>query len=227
MSRPLRSTVAALLLLASGAAQAADPVPAGGAAVVEARGVTPAKVHPNPRLKLAYRRFAIANLDGSSLWLDGAQLDGYPLSRRYIRAGIELEGGAAKVAVEGQKGTFGYGLLGLSAGFQYPARVTPFVEGRFAGGVLGGRLESQTATALPPGVTLPTTPAATWIYLGGIEAGVELYAVSRVYVSAAIGWTRSTWHGLDYAAMKQNPIGGVKFKDLTGDSVALKIGFGL
>src|SRR5262245_19781064 len=78
--------------------------PAGRAAVaapVAQATAEPEDDHANPRLTLSYRRFSIAHLDGSGLWLEGAQLDLYPLSRRWIRAGIELEGGAGSTAITG------------------------------------------------------------------------------------------------------------------------------
>src|SRR5262245_55005402 len=79
--------------------------------------------HPNPRLKLAYRRYAIANLDGSTVWLDGAELDAFFLSRRWIRIGVELSGATGRAAIEGNGLRVGAGLAGVIAGFQYPARV--------------------------------------------------------------------------------------------------------
>ncbi len=204
----------ALALLAPAAASAASD------ATIEA--ATPA--HPNPRLKLSYRRFALANLDGTPLWLDGAELDVYPLSRRWVRAGFELEGGGAHASLDGNGASLGYGLLGVSAGVQYPWRVTPFVEGRFAGGVLGGSLDQPLGVG---GASVSGTSAATWMYGGGIDVGAELYTARRFYLSAAIGWIRTTWHGVDLAAMEANPTGGMQFKDLTGDSFTFKLGCGI
>ena len=105
--------------------------------------------------------------------------------------------------------------------------MTPFVEGRVAGGILGGKLDAPLAIAAAPGVTVNTGTAATWIYGGGIDAGVALYSVGRAYLSASIGWVRTTWHGIDYTAMSRDPLGGMKYKDLTGDSVTFKLGLGI
>ncbi len=180
--------------------------------------------HVNPRFKLSYRGFAISNLDGSPLWLNGAQLDAYFVSRRWFRAGVELEGGAAHADLSGYGASLGYGLAGLTLGVQYPARVTPFLDGRFAAGVLGGRFDGSVNVGT---TTVSDASAVTWIYGGGLEAGVEVYTVGRVYVSAAVGWVRTTWHGVDLPAMLANPSGGMQFKDLTGDSFTFKIGLGI
>jgi hypothetical protein len=192
---------------------------------VDAPGVEAAKpAHPNPRLKLSYRRFSIANLDGTPLWLDGAELDVYPLSRRWVRAGFELEGGGAHASLDGNGASLGYGLLGASVGVQYPWRVTPFVEGRFAGGVLGGSLDQPITVG---GVSVSGSSVATWMYGGGLDVGVEIYTVRRFYVSTAVGWIRTTWHGADLAAMQADPAGGVQTRDLTSDSFTFKIGCGI
>ena len=186
--------------------------------------VSPPARHPNPRVKLSYRRFAIAGLDGGPIWLDGAQLDDYFISRRWVRVGGELEGGAGHVNVLGMDATLGYGLAGLSAGFQYPARVTPFVEGRGLAGVLAGELQGTLSVA---GATVQSASAVTWIYGGGVEGGIETYVVGRWYFSGAVGWVRTTWHGVDAPAMMQQPSAGVRWKDLTADSLTFKLGVGL
>src|SRR5439155_1757035 len=82
-------------------------------------------------------------------------------------------------------GSVRYGLVGVTAGVQYPARVTPFLEGRFVGGVLEGQLDG----ALTVGeTTYRGNSATTWIYGGGLETGVEVYLLRRLYLSAALGW---------------------------------------
>ena len=102
--------------------------------------------------------------------------------------------------------------------------MTPFVEGRFAAGVLGGRVDGAITIG---NKTLSDTSVATWIYGGGFDGGIEVYAFRRAYVSAAIGWVRTTWQGVDYAAMVQNPTGGMRYRELTGDSVTFKLGLGI
>ena len=43
----------------------------------------------------------------------------------------------------------------------------------------------------------------------------------------AIGWARPTWMGVDYPAMKADPAGGMRFKDITNDTVTFKLGIGI
>jgi hypothetical protein len=180
---------------------------------------TPEREHDKPLFKVSYRRFSVSNLDGSAIWLDGAQLDLYVLSRRWIRVGFELEGGGGNATLlVGTNANLGYGLVGLTAGFQYPWRVTPFVEGRVAAGLLGGHLDG-------PGFL--TGQATTWLFGGGIDAGIEFYTWKRMYVTAALGWIRTTWQGPDVAAMIANPSAGMISKDLTGDSLTFKLGLGI
>lgn len=185
---------------------------------------TPQREHPNPRLKASYRLFAISGLQGGQLWLDGAQVDAYAISRRWARVGVELEGGGGNATLATTPARLSYGLLGLTAGVQYPARITPFVEGRFVGGVLSGQLEGALTVA---GTTYSGQSATTWMYGGGIETGIEAYIYGRSYVSLGIGWMRSTWHGVDVLTMMQNPSGGMAYKNLTGDTFTLKVGLGI
>lgn len=180
--------------------------------------------HVAPRLKVSYRLFSLSGLDGGAMWLHGAQLDAYVLSRRWVRIGVELEGGGGSATLAGTGALLRYGLAGLTAGVQYPARVTPFVEGRFAGGVLSGALDG----ALTVGTTTYTgTTATTWMYGGGVESGIEVYVYRRAYLSGAVGWMHTTWHGVDVPAMMQNPQAGMAYTDLAGDTITLKIGGGI
>ncbi len=180
--------------------------------------------HANPRFKATYRAFSLAGLNGKSMWLDGAQIDVYPLSRRWIRAGFETEGGTGATSLQGAPTAVAYGLFGLTAGFQYPARVTPFVEGRFAGGVLSGTVEGALTVG---GSTYGDGAVLTYLYGGGIEGGVEVYILGRSYLSAAVGWMRASWHGLDVAEMMANPQGGMAYKDLKSDCFTFKVGIGI
>jgi hypothetical protein len=208
--------ISAFILWSAGASVAlAEPE-----ATVVARPVA----HEAPRLKVSYRLFSLAGLDGGAMWLHGAQLDAYVVSRRWLRIGLELEGGGGSASLAGTGAMLRYGLLGVTAGVQYPARVTPFVEGRFAGGVLSGALDG----ALTVGATTYTgSTATTWMYGGGLESGVEVYVYKRAYLSAALGWMHTTWHGVDVPAMMANPAAGMAYTDLAGDTVTLKIGGGI
>jgi hypothetical protein len=184
-----------------------------------------AKPHANPRLKLSYRRFAISHTDGSALWLDGAQVDAYYLSRRWVRLGVEGQGGGTRSQLLSTPANLAYGLFGLNAAVQYPWRVTPFLEGRFAAGFLNGKLDGPLTFG---NLTLNAdTSTTTWMYHGGLETGLEVYTVNRLYISAAVGWVRSTWRGPDVAAMMLAPQEGLKLKDITGDSFTFKVGFGI
>jgi hypothetical protein len=197
-----------------------------GTTSVSAATSPPGVEHPNPRLKLSYRRFAVSNLDSTEVPLQGLQLDVYPLSRRWVRGGFEIEGGKGRAALNGGSADVRYGMLGVTAGFQYPARVTPFVEGRLVGGVMAG---SQDGVVTVPGtsVSISGTSAATWITGRGLDFGAELFTLGRAYFSASIGWLRTTWGGVDYAAMMRDPSGGLRLKNLSNDSFTLKVGVGI
>jgi hypothetical protein len=188
----------------------------------------PEKPHANPRLKLSYRNFGVASfVDGSTIGLQGAQLDVYPYSRRYFRVGLEAEAGGGGTTVKGNAANLWYGLGGLSIGFQYPMRVTPFVDGRFAAGALGGHYSGAVGQVAGMPVVVDNANATTLMYVGGIDAGVELYAVSRVYVSASLGWAHPVYTGVDYAAMMSNPSGGMQLKQISADTFTFKLGVGI
>lgn len=182
--------------------------------------------HANPRLKLSFRSFGVTNLDGSAVSLKGGQVDLYPVSRRFFRMGIEAEAGSGDTTLSGSTANLWYGLGGVTAGFQYPARVTPFVEGRFAAGALGGSFSGTIANVGGQAIS-GTTSATTFLYVGGVDAGVEVYTVSRLYLSAAIGWAHPVYTGFDYAAMQQNPSGGMQVKQIAADTFTFKLGIGI
>jgi hypothetical protein len=202
-----------------GAPARASPPP-----VEHSVSAAPKHEHDNPRLKLSFRQLWIANLDGSQVPLHGGQLDVYPLSRRWVRLGLELEGGAGSATVDTHGVNLWYGLAGLSLGVQYPARVTPFVEGRFAGGVLGGSLAQ--AVQVTPGLSLSSASTATYLLTGGIDVGIEFYVSSRFYVSAAIGWVHSIYGGVDYAALTSSTPALV-YKGIAADAFTFKFGIGI
>jgi hypothetical protein len=194
------------------ATAAASPAPAGPWAA-------------RPRLALSYRRFAISNLDHSAVPLEGLELDLYPISTGWLRAGFEVEAGRGQAAASGSDVDLRYGMGGVTLGLQYPGRLTPFVEGRLTGGVLAGTLDG----ALPMSggsVSAGGTSAATWIYGRGVDVGVELYTIGRLYLTGAVGWLRTTWRGVDTAALAADPTGGYQLKDLTDDSFTFKLGVG-
>ena len=107
-------------------------------------------------------------------------------------------------------------VAGLTAAFQYPWRVTPFVEGRFVAGFIGG----DTGTLLGKAIT-------TYAWAGGIDVGAEVYLAGRLYVSAALGWVHPVYRGIDVAYARSHPVSDPKYRDISGDSFTFKLGFGL
>ena len=188
-------------------AEPVEPLAAGASPIVVREAPTPVAVdHPTPRLKLSYERYSAGNIDGSAMPLEALQLDMYALSWQWLRGGFDLEAGRGHATLSGASASVKYGLVGANLGLQLPGRVTPFVEGRFAGGVLGGTLDGPLAI---PGtsVTVSGVSAATWMYARGIDAGAEIYTVGRAYLSFGLGWVRTTWgrrelrrHGLEHGA---------------------------
>lgn len=99
---------------------------------------------PNPRLKLSNRGFSIANLDYKPVPLSGLELDLFLLSTRWLRGGLTVDGGRGQGTFAGNHVSLRYGMAGFAGGFQYPAPVTPFVEGHLAAGVLTGEAEGRS-----------------------------------------------------------------------------------
>ncbi len=161
--------------------------------------------HDVPRFKLSYRRQWAASPDGGDLPFDAAALDFYPVSK-FVRFGLAGEFGYGG-------GNYGlwYFVTGASLGLQWPMRVTPFLEGRFAAGIFGGSYMGQTAVS--------------WIYEGGIDSGIEIYYARRFYLSAAIGWAHPVYGGVDVAQLNANNV--VVRKDFATDSFTFKVGLGL
>lgn len=188
------------------------------------KAAPPVEEHPCPRLKLSATRFAVDSIDHRPVPLTGGRLDVYPLSKRWMRGGIGLEGGTGKTSAVGSSINLTYGLLGLTVGAQYPARITPFVEAHFSGGVLSGR---QDGTATVGGTTIMGASGTTWLYGRGIDVGGEFYLSGRVYISAAIGWMRATWGAPDFNAQVQNPQTPLRLVDINSDSLLWKLGIGI
>jgi hypothetical protein len=183
--------------------------------------------HPTPRLKLSYERYSAGNIDGSAMPLEALHLDMYALSWRWLRGGLDLEGGRGHAKLGDATASVKYGLLGANAGFQLPGRVTPFVEGRLAAGVLGGTLDGSLTI---PGSSFVVSDAsvATWMYASGVDAGTEIYFAGRAYVSLAVGWIRTTWGSATSDAMIASMDGGgLRLQDVKHDSVLFKAGLGI
>ncbi len=186
--------------------------------------VAPIPARPAPRLKLSFVRFAIGNLDGSSVPLDAVHLDVYPLSRRWVRAGLELEAGRGDATYLGDRAALTDLLLGLDAGVQLPGRVTPFVEARLCGGALHGQTEGAIDVG---GLTLTDASATTYLYGFGVSAGAELYVAGRSYLSLSLGWLHTTWRGATDAAPPGASAPDIALTDVTHDTFVFKAGLGI
>ncbi|HEY6477842.1 MAG TPA: hypothetical protein VI456_14800 [Polyangia bacterium] len=186
--------------------------------------VAPNTTLPTPRLKLSFTRFAIGNLDGSGIPLDALHLDAYPLSRRWVRAGLELEGGRGSATYMGDRAALTDLLLGMNAGLQIPGRITPFVEGRLAGGALSGHTEGPIDVG---GVTVTQASATTYLYAFGLDAGAEIYLLGRGYLSLSLGWLHTTWRGATDAAPPGASAPDIALTDVTHDSFVFKAGVGI
>lgn len=181
--------------------------------------------HPTPLLKLSLVRFQAGHPAGGTIALQSLHLDMYALSWRYLRLGVDVEGGLGHTKLGGAGTALHYGLVGASAGLQRPGRITPFLEARLAGGIMGGTLE-DTVTIPGTSVTATGLSAATWMWAGGVDVGAELYVFGRSYLSLAVGWIHSAWRGADFGGMGATAQ-GLAFKDVTNDSLLFKVGFGI
>lgn len=162
---------------------------------------------PVPRVKLGYRRLTTVGLENDSIDWNGVDLEFYPVSRRWFRFGV-----GAQLAIGSAYGSWSF-QTGVSVGVQYPWWITPFLEGRFAAGLVGGRYEGAGVVS--------------WIYTGGIEGGAEIYLVKRFYLTAAVGWAHPVWSGIDTEFVRANPGIAPRRKDFASDTVTFRVGLGL
>jgi hypothetical protein len=165
------------------------------------------RTHHVPRVKLGYRRLSASGLEGGTIDFNVIELSYYP-SSRILRFGMEAAFGWGADAYKSWFFTAG-AVLGL----QYPWRVTPFLEARFNAGLLGGSFMGQTAVS--------------WVYMGGIDTGIEVYVASRFYLSASIGWVHPTYSGIDVEYVKAHPQLDPERKEFANDSFTFKFGLGL
>lgn len=163
---------------------------------------------PVPRVKLSYRNFTTIGLEkNSDLPFHIIELDYYP-SSGYFRFGVDTELGL-------NNGPFSAWFLttGAAVGFQYPWRVTPFVEARFVAGLMGGSAMGATAVS--------------YTYMGGIDTGAEIYVGGRFYLSASIGWVHPVYSAVDIDWVKAHPGLAPARKDFASDAFTFKVGIGL
>ena len=183
--------------------------------------------HAVPRLKVSVERFSVNTPFGTSVALLGGHVELYPVSMPWVRGGVGLAGGAGNGKVQGGSADVSYGLLGTSIGAQYPGRVTPFIEGHLSGGFLSAKVDRPISFN---GVSVDNASGTTWMYTRGLDAGAELYAFGRAYLSGSIGWTRATWGSPDSQTLAQAGQGipsEIHFNDVTSDSLMWKLGFGI
>lgn len=180
---------------------------------------------PHARLKLSLEGFSIGTTWGMPVGLTGLHLETYPLSRRWVRVGLGLTGGLGSATVDVASATAKYGLLGVSVGTQYPARITPFIEGHVAGGFMTASLDRPVTIGT---LTVDNASGTTWLVVRGLDAGAEMYVFGRAYLSASLGWMRSSWASPDvnpYAppTTTQN----LNIVTVTEDSFLWKVGLGI
>jgi len=161
---------------------------------------------PVARFKLSYRYLWTNGLgEGARSDYHVAQLDFYPISS-IVRVGIEAEIG---IGVDAYQSWFF--LTGLSLGVQYRSRVTPFLDGRFAAGIIGGSTRGASLVS--------------WMLVGGIEGGIEVRVAGRFLVHVAIGWAHPVYSGIDLQTLK--PGIDPPRKQFDNDTLTVKVGFGL
>jgi hypothetical protein len=178
-----------------------DPKLDRGQALVARRN---GKARPTVRLTLAYRRLTSAGLEADTIDWNAVGLTYYPLSG-WVRLGLLAELGV------GTAYDAWYVVGGLSLGAQYPWRVTPFVDARFAAGVLGGSFMGISAVS--------------WTYVGGIEAGAEVFIASRFHFTAAVGWCRPVFNAVDAEQARLDPARAAR-RDFSYDSFTFRLGLG-
>jgi len=177
------------------------------------------------RLKLSLEGFSIGTTWNMPVGLIGLHLETYPLSRRWVRAGVGVTGGLGSAAVEAASATAKYGLLGVSLGTQYPARITPFIEGHVAGGFMTATLDRPVTIGT---VTVNDASGTTWLVVRGLDAGAETYVFGRAYLSFSMGWMRSSWASPDFNPYApQASSRNLNIVTVTADSFLWKVGLGI
>ncbi len=172
-----------------------------------ARGLR--RQHVAPAIEASYRFLQIADPYGGSLPFHLVELDGFPISRIF-RLGVSLVGGAAP------RYDAWMFMVGLSAGVQYPARVTPFLDLRISAGVLGAEIIDRKVVS--------------YAYMPSLEGGISVYIASRFHLTAAVGWAHPVYGGVDAKLVEQQIAAGIKpryeVKPFALDTVTVRIGLG-
>lgn len=209
--RASRFALAALLLLAASAPLAAAPISSQGLTEDDpkiARSLYPYR-RPVPRFKLSYRYLPIPAPDGTMITFHAVGFDVYPLSS-YIRIGFGVDGGYGG----GRLGMF-YASIAGTIGVQYPWRVTPFLEGRFALGLVGGRFQGDLATSV--------------MLQGGLEGGIEFFAgpgAGSLFFDLTFGYSHPYYRAPDVIAFEADPSRAPLIKKFQADVFTFKLGVG-
>jgi hypothetical protein len=150
-----------------------------------------------PRLKVGYRTFSVSEMGGRDARYHGVAVDVFVYSGiPRIGAGLEAS------ADDTERGNFLIaGVINL--GVQYPARLTPFLDFTWGGGVLRRDVLDQDLV--------------DFAYHVGIEGGGELF-LGPVLVSLTLGWRRQ--------AFRHEGNDQVEAVYVTFDSFTVKVGAG-
>jgi hypothetical protein len=172
-----------------------------------ARGLR--KRRPTARFELSYRFLQIADPFGGALPMHLVEATGFPVSGIF-RLGILLSAGGAPRYSAWMVD------VGLSAGVQYPFRVTPFFDVRFTAGVIGADLFDHKVVS--------------YQYRPSIEGGIEVFLAGGFHLTAAVGWSHPVYGGVDANAVQQMINAGqtptFEVKDLSFDTVTARVGLG-
>lgn len=206
--RALRLCLVVLLLLGVTGPARAAPISSQGLGEDDpkiARELYPYR-RPVPRFKLSYRYLPIPAPDGTMITFHAVGFDVYPLSS-YVRVGFGVDGGYGG----GRLGMF-YASVAGTIGVQYPWRVTPFLEGRFALGLIGGRFQGDLATSV--------------MLQGGLEGGIEFFAYDRLFFDLTFGYAHPYYRAPDVIAFEADPSRAPAIKKFQADVFTFKLGIG-
>ena len=119
-------------------------------------------------LRVGYRAFSVAEMAGRESWYENVTVDFYPVSK-IVRAGGGLEFGGDSSDRDN------YLLSGtLTAGVQWPWRITPYLDLMLCFGALRWEIFHQEIWS--------------FAYQVGLEVGGDFFVHDKWFVSAAIGW---------------------------------------
>jgi hypothetical protein len=173
--------------------------------------------HLAPAFEVGYRFLQIADPFGGALPFHHVEIDAYPVSGIF-RLGLSLGGGAAS------RYEAWMCLVGLSAGLQYPARVTPFLDFRFVVGVVGATLTFANSSGSVE------KPVVSYAYVPALEGGISVYLASRFHLTVALGWAHPVYGGVDANAVQQQYEMGIKptydIKPFGFDTATVRVGLG-